>query len=114
VLGAASFAALAMPLAVSAEDNQITLPEIKVIANTPLAAASSRRPPGRKDQAVAPKLNPAAPRLLRNVRLLPRRAAWQPARETVAVCSTTNIELGAWQRLSVVRSLSRMERHGRA
>jgi iron complex outermembrane receptor protein len=42
LLGAFAFTALMAPDAIFAEDNPISLPELRVIANTPLAPASSR------------------------------------------------------------------------
>jgi iron complex outermembrane receptor protein len=53
LLSAVSFAALMAPDAIFAEDRPIILPEVRIIANTPLAPASPR-PAGRAETPPAP------------------------------------------------------------
>jgi iron complex outermembrane receptor protein len=53
LLSAASFAALMAPEAMFAEDKPISLPEVRIIANTPLAPASPR--PARQADSLLPR-----------------------------------------------------------
>lgn len=73
LLSAASFAALTSLDAVLAEDNPVNLPEVKVIANTPLAPASPR-----------PAARPAERPVPRAAEISPPRVAEAPSRRTAA------------------------------
>jgi iron complex outermembrane receptor protein len=69
--GVAAFAALMAPQAAFAEDKPVTVPEVRVIANTPVAPASPR------PAARAPVATPAAPAPARRA-VAPREAARAP------------------------------------
>jgi hypothetical protein len=77
LLSAVSFAALTAWDPVLAEDKPVGLPEVKVIANTPLAPASPR-PPARPAERAPPRVAETPPP--RAAETSSRRAALAPSR----------------------------------